>query len=394
MAFEDLLVAEPLSEQGRRIEVGRIAEDLLFYESVRVHVSCSELVELLAGVGVDTAIELMERGNLKLAYANNFVCARTHKDGVIALYEPLIITADKFALESAVDAIMREIGQTGPGTAKLVTRLVDLIEERPHDVGICDATRTFLDNSQACEDAVRAVLDAEGGLPEGHPPLRFRPTRHEGGRFTVDTNIDFDLVNAESERIRGPLDPARLIAFVASAYSKLSLAGQHSADLDTNAVDSILLGAQIRDCLSRRNRAEGSFYELQRVAFGNGNAIAEAINAHGRSFQELTAVLEKAQGFRKWLRSQPPQVDLVHQFYVESTADTWISRLPAKTFRWLAATAAGGALAGTPGLIAGAAVGAIDTFLVDRILGGWKPSHFVNGALKQFAFTPSSSQSG
>ena len=65
----------------------------------------------------------------------------------------------------------------------------------------------------------------------------------------------------------------------------------------------------------------------------------------------------------------------LHEFYVKSTEDSWISRLPAKTFRWLIATTAGGALTGTPGLVAGAMIGGFDTFVVDEVCGGWKPQH-------------------
>ncbi len=382
MAFENLLVADPMHEAGHRFDIGRIAEDLIFYEKVHVHAGRSELGELISRIGFDSLVDLMSRGFIKLAYANNFVCARTHMDGVIALYEPVVITAEKFALEPTVHEILRENGQSN---SKHIQRFLDLIEEHPHDVRICDATRSFLDDADAVEQSVQAVIAVGGGLPEGHPVLRFRPSRQDGGRFTVETNIDFAMLNAKCGQVRGPLDPARLIAFLASAYSKLFLASARSADFETNPFDSILLSEQLNAALARRNQAADSFYQLQRVALGNGNAIADAINSGERSFRDLISILERAQKFRDWLRSESAQVDLVHKFYVKSTEDSWISKLPAKTFRWLIATTGGAAIAGTTGLIAGAVVGALDTFLVDKVFGGWKPHHFVNGELKEFS---------
>jgi hypothetical protein len=62
--------------------------------------------------------------------------------------------------------------------------------------------------------------------------------------------------------------------------------------------------------------------------------------------------------------------------------------LPAKSVRWLLFNAAGLALAAVTSPAAGAAVGvglsAADTFLLDKLLKGWKPNQFVEGPLKEF----------
>jgi hypothetical protein len=70
------------------------------------------------------------------------------------------------------------------------------------------------------------------------------------------------------------------------------------------------------------------------------------------------------------------------------TGVEWAERLPSKTARWAIFTAAGtvASLALTP--LVGTAVGlgltAADTFLVDKLIKGWKPNQFVNGPLREF----------
>jgi hypothetical protein len=66
----------------------------------------------------------------------------------------------------------------------------------------------------------------------------------------------------------------------------------------------------------------------------------------------------------------------------------WIDQLPAKPIRWLVFNGIGAAtgLAADPlvGTAAGIALNAADTFLLDKLAKGWRPSHFVQGPLSKF----------
>ena len=58
----------------------------------------------------------------------------------------------------------------------------------------------------------------------------------------------------------------------------------------------------------------------------------------------------------------------------------WADNLPPKTLRWLIFTAAGIPLS----LAAAVGLGAADTFLLDKLIKGWKPNQFIEGPLKDF----------
>jgi hypothetical protein len=384
MAFERLVVVDRALSGEHQVDVGRLAEDLVFYGEVRMQVGRGELVELVSGVGPEALLELMSRGVLKVAYANNVISVSAAKDGVISLYQPVLVGAEHMALERAANDVFKQAEPDEPLANKLARRFIELAEDRPHDVKICDATRDFLDDPEAVEGAVATILSADGGLPADHPKIRFRPARQEGGRFTIDTNIAFDELNDGVHLARGPLDPARLIAFFAGARSKLMLASEEIADLDTNAIDAALLTAQVDELVTRRARSVEGLFRFQEMTLGQGNAVAEAINGGKRSFKELLVVLDKAQRFREWLRDQEPEAKLLHEYYRKVTEQTWVRTLEGKVYRWLLAAASGAAIAGSPGLVVGAAMGALDTFLVDRLAAGWRPNQFVDGALRKF----------
>ena len=44
--------------------------------------------------------------------------------------------------------------------------------------------------------------------------------------------------------------------------------------------------------------------------------------------------------------------------------------------------------AGGFGTLAGVTLGAVDTFLLDRLIGNWKPNHFIDRDVKEFVENP------
>jgi hypothetical protein len=67
----------------------------------------------------------------------------------------------------------------------------------------------------------------------------------------------------------------------------------------------------------------------------------------------------------------------------------WADKLPPKTLRWLLFTGGGLALGAAftnplTGAIAGTALSLADSFLLDKLIKGWRPSQFIEGPLKDF----------
>lgn len=285
------------------------------------------------------------------------------------------------AIDAKVHQVFNEFG--GRNAGKYACRFLKLAEDRAHDAAVCDDTRALLDDVPTLEGLVHVIIQVLGGLPHGHPDLRFRPARHEDGRYTLDTNIRFDSLG----RIAGtPVDAALLIAFLANSRSKLRLAGEYRADIDTNDVDGALLAAHVEGLLQRQARAESTetLLQFQEAALGTGNTVAEAIRSGERSFDDLLRVLDTAERFRDWFRDQEPGADLIHEYWHKATENSWITKLPAKTFRWMLAVAVSMAVPGTAGLVAGGALGLLDMFVIEKVLAGWKPNQFVNGELRNF----------
>ena len=78
---------------------------------------------------------------------------------------------------------------------------------------------------------------------------------------------------------------------------------------------------------------------------------------------------------------QAPDGGLLRTYYRDVTASSWVDKLPGKSLRFIFFTGAGILLdvAGTGGVgtAIGVAASAADTFLLDRMIQGWKPNQFV-----------------
>jgi hypothetical protein len=222
-------------------------------------------------------------------------------------------------------------------------------------------------------------------------PLLFRVVP-DGKRFAVASNIDFSAVNQLLQRRIPPshstLSAAGFIAHFATARGDLAFAAARNAEIAADVPHGGLIQARVQRIIEQRAASDKTIAHFQDMVLDDARAVAEAINRGERSFAELLPLLRTAQKFRGWVHMQPPSTDLAKAYFREVTKDTWIDKLPPKAIRWVIFTAAGLGLdvagLGGVGTILATGLGAADTFLLDRILRGWKPSQFVTGPLMKF----------
>lgn len=97
---------------------------------------------------------------------------------------------------------------------------------------------------------------------------------------------------------------------------------------------------------------------------------------------KLISILQKSKKFKNWVANVTPDDNLIKSYYDEVTKGTISDKLPTKSVRWVIFTglgiAADAIATGGVGTAAGIAIGALDTFYVDKLLSGWKPNQFID----------------
>jgi hypothetical protein len=81
-----------------------------------------------------------------------------------------------------------------------------------------------------------------------------------------------------------------------------------------------------------------------------------------------------------------PDVGLVQSYQQEVTKKSWVETLPGKAIRFVVATGTGLAASAAAGPTGGLGVGVTNSFLLDRLLKGWRPNRFIEGPYKRFVF--------
>lgn len=179
-----------------------------------------------------------------------------------------------------------------------------------------------------------------------------------------------------------------LISDYINTMSYLPIYCDLSSEILANEYESFRIRSKIDNIVNRFNNSQNTIQKFQEVFVNDAKNIKQAIDNQERSFIDFIKVYEKSYNFREWIAEQPTDANLLYEYYHTVTSDDWFERLQNKIARWALFTGLGAGIdslgAGGLGLATGIALGAFDTFLLDRLLHGWKPSQFIDKELKSF----------
>ena len=242
------------------------------------------------------------------------------------------------------------------------------------------AKRDMLDIEYAKQALRHAVAATEGGYDVGDD-LHLEIIDTESG-FYAFTNIDLDSINRRRSESNPPAEPltiALLLSSILDARTDLALASFYGGDFVTSAVTSSIIQARHAELLRRSNLNLDSRHNFAEVVLPDTPCLAEVIDSGERSLDDFLVLLDRAGRFKDWLKTVNPDENLVRTYMRDISSDGWIQRLPAKSLRYFLTLALD---ATNP--VMGLASGFIDNFLVERLLSGWRPNHFVSGRLLPF----------
>jgi len=120
----------------------------------------------------------------------------------------------------------------------------------------------------------------------------------------------------------------------------------------------------------------------------NAIDIAQIINTGQKSISDFAKLYENASKYKKWLNKLDNDSSLIEEYYKSIYTNSWGNNSSVKIIRFLTFTAMGIAIdalgAGGLGTGVSVAVSAVDSFLLDSIIKGWKPNQFINNELVNF----------
>jgi len=247
--------------------------------------------------------------------------------------------------------------------------------------GIPEAAKRDLLDSEFTRQAVRKTLTlVSGGYDPGNN-LKFDVVDSALG-LHVFTDIDLEGINRRRAATAAPPDPltvAHLLSQIQDARADLALASFYGGDFVTSSVTSGIIQIRHEELLRRSALNVDSRRQFTEVVLPDTPTLAEVIDTGERTFDDFLSLLDRAARFKHWLKSVNPDEDLVRTYIRDITSDGWIQKLPSKSIRYMLTL---GVDAINP--MAGFVAGFLDNFVVEKLLLGWRPNHFVSAKLGPF----------
>lgn len=382
------------SETGEAISAGQIAEALLYYQHVHLIIDRGTLSTLAQKIGTERILRLLQRPEISAVYNEEMLATHTESVGGFQIhrYDAITITGHESlgtfkSIQERVQYALESAHIDKDKARKFSKLFVDKVPVRKFSGdhyskgGISAAAKRDLLDSDYVRLAVRQLLSILPGGYDPGPTLQFDAIDSDLG-LHVFHSIDLDAINLRRRALQPPLEgitTASVLTQLQDARGDVALASFYGGDFITSHAVSSIIQVRYEQLLRRAGLNSNAQRQFVEVVLPDTPSLAEIIDSGERTFDEFFVLLDKAGRFKHWLRSVNPDEGLVRTYMHDVSAEGWIQKLPAKTARYIM-TLTLDATTPTVGLISSF----VDNFLVEKLLGGWRPNHFVSGRLGPF----------
>jgi hypothetical protein len=303
----------------------------------------------------------------------------------------------KFDLEDELVIILERAGEkrkVAKSVARQLLKFLPLTRLNDGSATSIDFPIEFANDIRLRKDYLlqaRMVLDAF--LPGATSTRIARFKLHEDikDKFVIDSDADWAAIKVDADRLYGSaldLTPAQVLVQIQSGFIDLGLAARFGTEMLTTDLHQQLVASRVHQLVQARSRNEEQIRDFSQIYLGDSFALRDHINIKGHSFKEFLTLMDKSRKFKEMLRNANPDVGLVRAYAEEVKKDTWLDKLAPKSIRF-GVVALGGAtldaiLPTGLGTAAGVGLGAFDTFVLDRIVRGWRPNTFIEDDLRDF----------
>jgi len=379
------------SERGSPISFGEIAEALIFYERVHLVLDMASITSLLKSVGAENFFRLIEHQRVSSVYIDQTLGTLTQQGPFIVAHSYVAFSLQGretrlLSRKQRTAQIFARAGFDKQRSARYAERFLrsakcrSVLNDDFIPGGVIEAAKADLRDESFILAAVKGWV--RRGLPSHIMAPEFSFAVYDCGKhFEVQSDLDMQWLASfrEGDGAAGELTHANFLSEVLTARADMALASHYGCDFRTSSSSSEVLRLRHENILRRSGISASEVQEFRDVVLPEMPSVREVFDAGLRRPEEFFTLIDASRKFAAWASGLTPDEKLVGEYLRAATSAGWISGLQGKTMRFVI----GGAI-GVANPVAGFAASLADTFLLDRIFGGWRPSHFVERNLKPF----------
>lgn len=389
--FEKVILKS--SDSGAAITAGELAEALLYYQNVHLVLDYGSVMGLVRQIGMPNLLTTLNRPNVSAIYTEQMltVLPQTINNRQYFSFEAIRICGSElvgqlhsakrrftFMLEDKCN-IPRKRAMLYQERFRKLAPFKRITDDSFIEGGLIRAAHEELADKNLVKDAIKVSLKHSVGLQHIPEHFEYRVFLEEN-RFTVDTDLDFSaLSKVYSSRWGGSLSVVNPLLDFFIFKSDLAFAAHYGSEIYTSHRTSDLIDLKCKGLLRRINLDKTNINSFSRTVTQNAPKLRDVINSGERTYDEFLVLLDKAEKFKKWIGNKSPEQELISEYLKDISSEPTISKLPSKLIRYFFTTAIG-----MIEPITGNALSLTDTFLVEKMLGGWRPNRFVTENLSPF----------
>lgn len=391
--FEKIVLRR--SHNGPPLSAGELAEALLFYQNIHIVLDYSSLMGLGNQIGIETLLSLLTRPNVSAIYCQNAVGTHTEKRGGIEHHNFIAYSIAGDQESGQINSRKKLIEYVFSKKLGLPIKRAKSLGERfrfkvpfrdltnDHYVpgGVLNAAKLDISDEKYVIESTRLAIENAVGAENTPHSFVFNPIIYEKG-FCIETDLDLERLSRIKEKRQpgqGGITQAGLINHILDTRADISLASYYGGEFYTSDLNSRLIRTKHSELLRRVGIELDELNEFREIVVGDMPSLREVINSNQRSFSEFLTLLDESEKFREWTAQVNPDEKLVKEYWKEVGSKGWIEKLPGKSIRY-----AMGAVISAVEPLSGHALSIADSFLLEKLVGGWKPSHFIDTKLAPF----------
>jgi hypothetical protein len=382
--FDSIVVRSTTQGDGVcPIDLGRLAEAMLFYRTVRLVMTWGDLGNLLKCCGPDLVLEMLDNPGIDAILVDGEMRVMMGGGLILPLSPP------PFELDEArvVAAFQEFTGDIGKGR-RMAQRFLARARYYHLPADLTDAVRRDWQDTRFLRRAITEVLKELAPTYTLPTNLKVTLIKQNNGAFTFKSNLDWSAIQRKAVgywRDRG-LDVSGLLVWPVYVRESLHFGATFGAGVVQNLLGAKLMQAKCADLAASLGRQQAEIARFHQVVVGGLSDVRGAVNSGAFPFKDFLRILPDAEHFRNWLDTQTPDADLVRAYFEEATKRHALSSLPVRELRWLLPTAAGFALflphADVVAPSVAGSLAAADRYIVSRFCEGWRPAIFVDTKLR------------
>lgn len=405
--FEKIVLRR--SEDGQPPTLGDLAEAMLFYRRVHLVLDSGTVRNFSTKLGVQSFLNLLDRDAVSAVYCREHVATASRTVGTLVhhAFSGIEIVgspnmsgngkSDRYStLELLRDTFKEGDRRSNRAATKLAEKFLEKVPVRSL-IGkdfthggldlIHQATADLYEQSFIVE-AISCALQHAPGFQGFSNRLTFEIQQTFGG-FTVFSNLDLRKTNDARRQLfpqLGDLSVAHLLNEVLTARADVMLASHYGSDFKTSITGSSIMELRYRELIRSAGIHATELSNFQNVIVNEGRCLKEVVDKGERTFDEFLTLVDQGKLFRNWSIGVNPDSSIVAEYLKEGARQGWINSLPGKSLRFAIANLLEWKIPGS-----GTAVGLTDSFLVEKLMAGWRPNHFIDDRVKPFVNNASSS---